>query len=83
MADLEVLEVTDNRVVIRGGKYEMRFIDKGDGKPHFDGFRFLSDRMSEYWVPKEYFNPAIKRAGAIFWARKKRKKRKERQMKWF
>ncbi|MCD6270278.1 hypothetical protein J7J23_00680 [bacterium] len=80
--NLKVLSVTEDKVVIRGGKYEMRFTLK-NGKLTFEGFKFLSDRLYENYVPFEYFNPAIKRAAAILHDRKKRRQRKEKQLRLF
>ncbi len=69
----EVVSVEENEVVIAHGKWEMKFSEV-NGKVKKISHKNYGGR--EQYIPKEIFNPAIKRAGAILHDKKSRKTRK-------
>ena len=79
MKGLEVLLVSENKIVIRSGPYEITFMkDEKTGKAKEAGFSYYANKMESSFIPSYFFNPAAQRANAIFYDRfHDRKKKKE------
>ena len=76
--ETEVLSVNGSFMVVRCGLYDITFEKTPDGKVVKRGFTLWKSNMESSYIPPEVFNPAIKRARAVFSGKNKQLQRNSR-----
>ena len=80
---VKVLSVSPegSRLVIRSGLYDITFRRAADGKAKEIGFTFWGGtRIGSFYIPSEFFKPALKVANGIFFDRLRRTERNRGQL---